>query len=276
MVGGTEVRTSSSSSSQRSTAAAGPSGRRPNSVNSRASCSSRSDSAVSTSIASWVAGDEVRASWATASRIGVSGFRISCATRRAVSRNARSRSASISCARPCSIADRHLPQRGAERGELRRAAAGKVRRKRLHPPDVTGPADQLLDRPAQLAGEVTTQPNRGVEGRRAQQKDREPQAGVVVAAVGLGALELADGAVERGRVRRERRLLLGAQIGGVDGPEQDPAGGAHLFQGLPGSHRRRGGADRQTPADDRRGRRHRAEADQDEEYALVEGEPHRP
>ena len=120
------------SSSARSTGAAGPSGRRPNSVNSRASCSSRPDSATSTSIAScWAGRRRCAASCATASRIGVSGLRISCATRRAVSRKARSRSASISRARPCSSAVGHLPQRRAQRLELGRAPPRPVGRQRL-------------------------------------------------------------------------------------------------------------------------------------------------
>jgi hypothetical protein len=62
------------------------------------------DSDTSTSMASCWFGLAPRESWATASRIGVNGFRISWATRRAVSRKARSRSASMARERPCSRA----------------------------------------------------------------------------------------------------------------------------------------------------------------------------
>ena len=57
--------------------------------------------------------------------------------------------------------------------------------------------------------------------------------------------------------------------------EERTARRPHFFQRLPRSRARGRGADREAPAHDRRGGRDRAETDQDEEYALVEGEPHR-
>ena len=127
MVAGSEVRASSARSSVKSTGAAGPSGRRPNSVNSRASCSRRPDSATRTSMASRCSAPPDRTSSATASRIGVSGLRISCATRRAVSLKARSRSASISCARARSRAaamSRSAVRSAANSGAPRRGRSG--------------------------------------------------------------------------------------------------------------------------------------------------------
>ena len=112
---GTAVRPSSSSSSTMSTSLCGPSGRRPKSANSFASRSSRSVSESITCIAvsvrpsatvreSFRGRPAVRRSWSTAIRIDVSGFLISCATRRATSRKARRRSASSSRSRAAASA----------------------------------------------------------------------------------------------------------------------------------------------------------------------------
>jgi hypothetical protein len=165
--------------------------------------------------------------------------------------------------------------RSAVRSAANSGAARPVRRQRLHPPDVTRPADQLLDRPAQLPGEMPPEAHRGVQCRRAEQKDGDREPGVVIAAIGLRALELPDGAVERRGMSRERGALVGRQVGGVQRAEQGAPGRADLLQCLARPRRRRCGADREPPADDRRRGRDGAEADQDEEYALVEGEPHR-
>ena len=111
----------------------------------------------------------------------------------------------------------HLAQRGAQGRELRGAAPRPVGRQRLHPADVAGPADQLLDRPAELPREVAAHPDRGVEERRADQQDHQPQAGVVVAAEGVDPLEPAERAVELVGVVGERPPLGGREPGGVDG-----------------------------------------------------------
>ena len=70
---------------------------------------------------------------------------------------------------------RHVPQRGPERGELRRAAARTVGWQRLHPANVPGPADQLLDRTAQLARKVAAESDRGVQKRSAEQQNHQSE-----------------------------------------------------------------------------------------------------
>ena len=86
----------------------------------------------------------------------------------------------------------HVPQRGSQGGKLRRSPAGTVGRKRLHPANVPGPSDQLLDRPAELPREMATETDRGVHKPRADHEDHQSQPGVVVAAECLGSLQLAD------------------------------------------------------------------------------------
>ena len=83
----------------------------------------------------------------------------------------------------------HLAQRRPQRLELRRAPPRLVGRQRLHPPDVTGPADELVDRPAQLPRQVAPDPHRCVDEGRAHQQHHQPQPGVVVAPEGLDPLE---------------------------------------------------------------------------------------
>ena len=79
---------------------AGPSGSRPNCANARDIWSRRLVSVRSTSTTSPSEGGASRSSRAIANWIGVSGFFSSCAKRRALSRNARRRSASSARDRP--------------------------------------------------------------------------------------------------------------------------------------------------------------------------------
>ena len=88
-----------------SISAGGPSGSFPKSAKLFAMRSSRSDSISMTSTSSCSCAGAWPRSRASANRIGVRGFLISCATRRAVSLNAWSLSASIACCRPCASSD---------------------------------------------------------------------------------------------------------------------------------------------------------------------------
>jgi hypothetical protein len=117
-------------------------------------------------------------------------------------------------------APRHFAKRRPERGKFRGTTTGLVRGERLHPANVPGPTDQLLDGAAQLAREMASKANRGVNERRAHQKDEQTQTGVVVAAKGVGPLKLADGGVQSVCVIGERETLSRLELGGVDGVEQ--------------------------------------------------------
>ena len=205
--GGRLVCPSSASSSPRSTSAAGPSGNRPNSVNSRASASSRPASAVRTSRGSFCPAVAERESWATANRIGVSGFFISCATCRATSRNVRSRAASTCRARAWASPAAISLSDAAEGCEFRCTPLWLVRRQRLFSKNVARPSDQLVDRPAQLPGEVTAHTHREVEHQQAQSEYRGSETGVVIPGVSLGPLHPAQCAIELPEVRGERLSL---------------------------------------------------------------------
>jgi hypothetical protein len=171
---------------------------------------------------------------------------------------------------------RHLAQCGPQRLELRRAPPGSVRRQRFHAPNVTGPADQLVDRPAELARQVTSDPNRRVDQRRPEEQDHDAEAGVVVAPEGLDLLEPDEGVVELAGMGGEGLALGGGQPGRIQRLKQGAPRRAYILDGPEGAHGRRRGAHGEGPAEDCHGGGHRPEADQDEEDSLTEGEAHRP
>ena len=169
----------------------------------------------------------------------------------------------------------HLAECRAQVLELGRPAPRPVGRQGLHPADVGRPADQLFDRPAELAREVAAHPHRGVQERRPYQQHDQAQAGIVIAAEGVDPLEPPDGAVELVGVIGEGSPLERRQLGGVETLDEHPPGGP---DGLHRPERPRGGRRRahgERPAEDRHGGRKRAETDQDEEDSMSEGEAHR-
>src|SRR3954469_21077114 len=99
--------------------------------------------------------------------------------------------------------DSHLTKRRTQGRKLGRAAPGTIRRQWLHSSDVPCPADQLLDRPAELAREGPTESDRGIEERSTEHEYDQSQPSVVIPVKSLGSLELPDRGVELVRVLRE-------------------------------------------------------------------------
>src|SRR4051812_1785290 len=110
----------------------------------------------------------------------------------------------------------HLSQRSSESLELRCATAGTVRRQRFHSANVPGPADQLLDRSTELAGEMPAEPKRCIDESSAQEKNEKAQPGVVIATERLRALKLSDRGVELACVVRQCTTLGGSKAGRID------------------------------------------------------------
>src|SRR4051812_38932761 len=99
--------------------------------------------------------------------------------------------------------DSHLTKRGTQGRKLGRAAPWTIRRQWLHSSDVPCPADQLLDRPAELGREVPTKSDRGKEERPPEHEYAQSQPSVVIPVKSVGSLELPDRGVEFVRVPRE-------------------------------------------------------------------------
>ena len=170
-------------------------------MNSRASCSSRPDSAASTSMASGcsaVAGARRaarrRAGWASAD----------CASHGRPGAPSRERPGA---ARPRSRAPGRAPGRWPSPAVRCASAAnsGAPRRGRSggsgsQPADVPVQPISSSIGPAELAGEMAAESDRRVQESRADQEYRERQAGIVVATERLGSLKPSDGGVERGGV----------------------------------------------------------------------------
>src|SRR3954453_4169369 len=170
--------------------------------------------------------------------------------------------------------DSHLTKRSTQGRKLGRAAPGTIRRQWLHSSDVPCPPDQLLDRSAELPREVPAESDRGIEERSTEREYDQPQPGVVIPVEGVGSLELSDPGVELVRVLPECPPFLGIEPCRVDGLQQGPAGRGNLLDGAAGPGRPGARADSQAPAQDHQGRWQGAEADQDQQDSLMEGESH--
>ena len=120
--------------------------------------------------------------------------------------------------------------------------------------------------------------HRGVEERRAHQQHHQPESGVVVPAEGLGALKLTERGVELGW-RGPPGLVRssGLEPGRVERLQQERGRTRRLPPWRAGA-RRAGVVERMVSPQPRiaSGGGDRAEADQDEQNSLVEGEAHRP
>ncbi len=173
-------------------------------------------------------------------------------------------------------AEFELSGHGAECGSKRlefRCAAERFRvGNRLVPGDVPGPADQLVDRPAQLPGEMPAQPDGGVDVEGAERQEERRQPGVVVLAIRLGGLGAHQGTVQGFGVGGERAALGTAEPGGVDRFHQHTARVADPLHRGPGGGGRVVGADGEGPAEDGDGGGDGAQRDQHQQDALAEGE----
>jgi hypothetical protein len=145
---------------------------------------------------------------------------------------------------------------------------------RLHSADISGPPDQLLDRPAELARKVASESDRSVEKCHSYKKNEQPEAGVVVTVESINALKLANCGVELVCVIGQGPPFLRSQAGRIDRSEQCPARGSHFLNRASGTRRTRAGTYRQTPANDGQRRRQRTQADEGEQQPLMKGESH--
>ena len=274
--GGSAVRDSSSSSSTRSTGAAGPSGSRPNSVNSRASCSSRPDSAFRTSIASDCAPSRRARELRDGEPNGCE--RIAHLVRhpaRGLPKGAESLRLDLAGTAPLQSG----PPSRAVPSEARRIRAPLGRSGRVEAASSLRmfPVQPISSSIGRLSWRERCPPSlhRRVQESGAHQQYRERQAGIVVAAERLGSLKPSDGGVERGGVGVEGFPLGRREPGRIEGFEQRASGSADLLERLARAERGRGRTDRPSPAENRQRGGQRAETDQDEEDTLMEGEPHR-
>ncbi|HSR92292.1 MAG TPA: hypothetical protein VLK88_13375 [Gemmatimonadales bacterium] len=102
----------------------------------------------------------------------------------------------------------HFPERAAQGSEFRCPTLRLIWGQRVFSKNVAGPSDQLVDRAAQLPGEVAAHTNRQIQDEQAQGEYRSSETGVVIPGVRLGPLHPAQCPIELPEVRR-KRLPLG-------------------------------------------------------------------
>ena len=167
-----------------------------------------------------------------------------------------------------------LAQCLAQRFEFRSAACGWAAGQRLIPANELRPADQLIDGPGELAGEMSRKIDGGVERPGAEQENDDRKAGRVIAQERLGAARQAD---RRGyfiEMLAQQGALAQREVQRVYTLEQSSRGGGDPFGG--GARARRGQQppSGQDPAGDGEHRRHRGHDDEDQEDPSPEGKRH--
>lgn len=123
---------------------------------------------------------------------------------------------------------------------------------------------------------MTAEPDGCVQECTTHQQDDQSESGVVVAAKGIGPLQLSYGGVELAGMVRQGLPLGGIETGRVDGVQKGTARQCHPFDGIPGPGGPGRGPERQSPPEDGKSGGNRAQAHQNEEDSPVERDSHVP
>ena len=169
---------------------------------------------------------------------------------------------------------RQLAQRLPQGVELGRAASQECHGQCLTAPDEQRPSDQLVDGTRQLAREVTSELDGGVQHGGAEQHDHEGEAGRVIAEERLGASRQADRRRYLIEMVPEQRPLAHREVQGIDAFEQRAGRCRHTLRRCARARCRQQSPDRQHPPRHGEHRGDRRHHDEDEEDSPPKGKRH--